>query len=98
MKFLRPILCYVVGNVFFRWDVYDAELILADTIANPMKCHIDALLRFCLMVSLASPIAEVLSHKIVVNGGYLMSVKMVRSPAACCPRIEQRIQFGLSLG
>ena len=29
MKFLRPILCYVVGNVFFRWDVYDAELILA---------------------------------------------------------------------
>ena len=37
------ILCHVVGDVFFRGDVYDAELVLANTIANPMKPHVDSL-------------------------------------------------------
>ncbi len=62
MKFLQQILCHVVGDVFFRRDVYDAELVLADTIVNPMESHIFiALLRFCLMVSFASTMADVLS-------------------------------------
>ncbi len=39
MKVLRQILCHVIGDAFFRGDVYDAELILADTIANPVKSH-----------------------------------------------------------
>jgi hypothetical protein len=43
MKVLGQILCHVVGDVFFRWDVDDAELVLADTIANPMKPHVDGL-------------------------------------------------------
>ncbi len=43
MKLLRQILCHVVGDVFFRWDVCDAELVLADAIANPMKPHVDGL-------------------------------------------------------
>ncbi len=43
VKFLRQILCHVVGDVFFCRDIYDAELILADAIANPMKPHIDCL-------------------------------------------------------
>ncbi len=43
MKFLWQILCHVVGEDFFRRDVHDAELILADAIANPMKSHIDYL-------------------------------------------------------
>ena len=49
-----------------------------------------ALLRFCLMVSLASPIAEVLSHRMVVGGcGYPMSFRVVRSPAACWPPVNR---------
>ena len=43
MNFLRQIFCHVVGDVFFSRDVYDAELVLADTIANPMKPHVDSL-------------------------------------------------------
>ncbi len=49
-----------------------------------------ALLRFCLMVSFASAMADVLSHRIVVGGcGYPISVKMVRSPAACWPPVNR---------
>ena len=43
MKLFGQILCHVVGDVFFRRDVYDAELVLSDTIANPMKPHVDGL-------------------------------------------------------
>ncbi len=43
MKFLWQILCHVVGDVFFRRDVDDAELIMANTIVNPMKSHVDCL-------------------------------------------------------
>ena len=43
MKLLGQILCHVVGDVFFRRDVYDAELVLADAIANPMEPHVDSL-------------------------------------------------------
>ena len=43
VKFLGQILCHVVGDVFGCRDVYDAELVLADTIANPMKPHVDCL-------------------------------------------------------
>ena len=43
MKLLGQILCHVVGDVFFRRDVYDAELILSDTIANPVESHINGL-------------------------------------------------------
>ncbi len=42
MKFLRQIFCHVVGDVFFRRDVYDAELVLADAVANPMEPHVDS--------------------------------------------------------
>ena len=49
MKVLGKILCHVVGDVFFRGDVYyDAELVLANTIANPMKPHVDSLAAFLL--------------------------------------------------
>jgi hypothetical protein len=48
MRLLRQILCHVVGDVFFCRDVYDAELVLADTIANPMKPHVDCLAAFLL--------------------------------------------------
>jgi hypothetical protein len=50
-----------------------------------------ALLRFCLMVSLASPMAEVLSHRMVMVGGsgYPMSFRVVRSPAACWPPVNR---------
>jgi hypothetical protein len=45
-----------------------------------------ALLRFSLMLSVAIPIAEVLSHMMMVGScGYPMSAKVVRSDAACCP-------------
>jgi hypothetical protein len=43
MDFLWQILCTVVGDVFFRGDVYDAELILADAIADPVKPQINCL-------------------------------------------------------
>jgi hypothetical protein len=44
-----------------------------------------ALERFCLTLSVAIPIAEVLSHMIVVEGcGYPMSESVVRKEAACC--------------
>ncbi len=43
MKLLRQILCHVVGDVFFRRDVYDVELVLADAIANQRKPHVDCL-------------------------------------------------------
>ncbi len=43
MNFFRQIFYHVVGDVFFRRDVYDAELILSDTVANPMKSHVDCL-------------------------------------------------------
>ncbi len=43
MKLLRQIFCHVVGDVFFRRDVYDAESVLANAIANPMKPHVDCL-------------------------------------------------------
>ncbi len=42
MKFFRQIICHVVGDVFFRRDVYDAELVLAYAIANPMEPHVDS--------------------------------------------------------
>ncbi len=39
-----------------------------------------------MMLSVAMPIAEVLSHMIVIEGcGYPMSESVVRREAACCP-------------
>ena len=45
-----------------------------------------ALLRFYLMLSVAIPVAEVLSHMMMVGSCiYPMSAKVVLSEAACCP-------------
>jgi len=55
-----------------------------------------ALERFCLMLSVAIPIAEVLSHMIVVEGcGYPMSESVVRRDAACCP-VAKRAAYSAS--
>ena len=55
-----------------------------------------ALERFCLMLSVAIPIAEVLSHMIVVEGcGYPMSASVVRRDAACCP-VANRAAYSAS--
>ncbi len=55
-----------------------------------------ALLRFCLMLSVAIPIAEVLSHMMIVGScGQPMSVKVVRSYAACCP-VANRAAYSAS--
>ena len=55
-----------------------------------------ALERFCLMLSVAIPIAEVLSHMIVVDGcGYPMSASVVRRDAACCP-VANRAAYSAS--
>jgi hypothetical protein len=55
-----------------------------------------ALERFCLMLSVAIPMAEVLSHMIVVEGcGYPMSESVVRKEAACCP-VANRAAYSAS--
>ena len=52
MKLLGQIFCHVVGDVFFRRDVYDAELVLSDTIANPVEPHVDTHCQFTLLSAL----------------------------------------------
>ena len=55
-----------------------------------------ALERFCLMLSVAIPIAEVLSHMIVVEGcGYPIYESVVRKEAACCP-VANRAAYSAS--
>ncbi len=46
VEFLRQVLRHVVGDVFFRGDVNEVELVLANAVPDPMESHIDCLASF----------------------------------------------------
>ena len=46
VEFLRQVLCHVVGDVFFRRDVNEVELILANAVSDPMESHVDCFASF----------------------------------------------------
>ena len=46
VEFLRQVLRHVVGDVFFRRDVNEVELVLANSVPDPMESHVDGLASF----------------------------------------------------
>ena len=46
VEVLRQVLGHVVGDVFFRRDVHEIELVLANSVPDPMESHVDCLAAF----------------------------------------------------
>ena len=46
VEFLRQVLRHVVCDVFFRGDVNEVELVLANTVSDPMESHVDCFASF----------------------------------------------------
>jgi hypothetical protein len=48
VEFLRQVVFRVVGDVLFSRDVFEAGLVLADAVADPVEPHINSLAAFLL--------------------------------------------------
>ena len=46
VEFLRQVLRHVVGDVFFSRDVHQVELVLADSVPDPVESHVYRLAAF----------------------------------------------------
>ena len=62
------VFCMIITSVVVAGFPIYFELALSASITNPIEAHIDGLGAFCLMVSVANPMAVVLSTCILVGG------------------------------
>ncbi len=46
MDFLGQVLGHVVGDVLFSRDVYQVELVLVNSVPDPVESHVDCLAAF----------------------------------------------------